>query len=65
MLGKMENIMNIEQSHHNYREAVRNANPPVIPYLGVSLKDLTFIEDGNRNTYRLLTLYFRHTQKRE
>lgn len=33
-----------------YREELRNCNPPVLPYLGVYLTDLTFIEDGNKNT---------------
>ncbi|KYQ90273.1 Ras guanine nucleotide exchange factor [Tieghemostelium lacteum] len=30
-----------------YREELHNANPPCIPYLGVHLSDLTFIEEGN------------------
>ncbi len=29
-----------------YREKLRRANPPCIPFLGVYLTDLTFIEDG-------------------
>eukprot|EP01119_Soliformovum_irregulare_P004557 TRINITY_DN1560_c0_g1_i1.p1 TRINITY_DN1560_c0_g1~~TRINITY_DN1560_c0_g1_i1.p1 ORF type:complete len:1166 (+),score=383.87 TRINITY_DN1560_c0_g1_i1:136-3633(+) len=29
------------------REKIHTANPPIIPYLGVYLSDLTFIEDGN------------------
>jgi son of sevenless-like protein len=29
-----------------YREMLRNANPPCIPFFGVFLTDLTFIEDG-------------------
>ncbi|KAH3762319.1 Ras guanine nucleotide exchange factor Q [Pelomyxa schiedti] len=33
-----------------YRDAVRRANPPCIPYLGVYLSDLTFIEEGNPDT---------------
>jgi len=30
-----------------YREELHNANPPCIPYVGVYLSDLTFIEEGN------------------
>lgn len=30
-----------------YREALRTTVPPAIPYVGVYLRDLTFIEDGN------------------
>ncbi|KAF2070563.1 hypothetical protein CYY_008110 [Polysphondylium violaceum] len=34
-------------SFASYREELHNANPPCIPYLGVHLSDLTFIEEGN------------------
>jgi len=34
-------------SFSSYREELHNANPPCIPYLGVHLSDLTFIEEGN------------------
>lgn len=32
-----------------YREELHNANPPCIPYVGVYLSDLTFIEEGNQD----------------
>lgn len=31
-----------------YREALRVCTPPAVPYLGVYLTDLTFIEEGNK-----------------
>ncbi|EGG19007.1 Ras guanine nucleotide exchange factor [Cavenderia fasciculata] len=34
-------------SYKVYRELLAKANPPLLPYLGVCLTDLTFIEDGN------------------
>lgn len=34
-------------NYANYRELVLNNLPPMIPYLGVFLKDLTFLEIGN------------------
>jgi hypothetical protein len=40
-------IMDSTGSFSNYRKAVQAADPPIIPYLGVYLTDLTFIEDGN------------------
>jgi len=31
-----------------YRNNIKNCNPPLLPYLGVYLTDLIFVEDGNR-----------------
>ena len=36
-----------------YRTAVSTADPPIIPYLGVYLTDLTFTEDGNPDYLRV------------
>jgi hypothetical protein len=50
-LQELEQLMSMEGSFKNYREAVKNtSNLAVVPYIGVILKDLTFIEDGNPNT---------------
>jgi len=37
------------QNWKTYRANLKLANPPCVPYLGVYLTDLTFIEDGNKN----------------
>jgi hypothetical protein len=42
-------LMNSEQSYKAYRDFLHNVNPPCVPYLGVYLTDLTFIEDGNKD----------------
>lgn len=42
--------MSPEGSYKNYRSALHNSNPPCIPYIGTYLSDLTFIDDGNKNT---------------
>lgn len=39
--------MSPQKSFQNYRNALRACKPPAVPYLGVYLQDLTFIEDGN------------------
>jgi hypothetical protein len=36
-----------EGNYRNYRNALSKADLPATPYLGVFLRDLTFIEDGN------------------
>lgn len=42
-------LTNSAQNYKTYREALKGVPPnaPVIPYVGVILKDLTFIQDGN------------------
>lgn len=49
-IAELETLMSMEGSFKNYREAVKRVgNGPCIPYSGIVLKDLTFIEDGNPN----------------
>lgn len=47
-----QDLLTLTSSDHSYatlRRAIRTANPPCIPYLGMYLTDLTFIEEGNPN----------------
>eukprot|EP01098_Paradermamoeba_levis_P001873 TRINITY_DN12151_c0_g1_i1.p1 TRINITY_DN12151_c0_g1~~TRINITY_DN12151_c0_g1_i1.p1 ORF type:complete len:148 (-),score=21.92 TRINITY_DN12151_c0_g1_i1:5-448(-) len=46
-LSELEILTNMEGSFKNYRAALSTSNLPAIPYIGVYLGDLTFIEDGN------------------
>jgi hypothetical protein len=50
ILSDLENLMSPQKSFTNYRTALRACKPPAVPYLGVYLQDLTFIEDGNPET---------------
>lgn len=45
--NELKSYINTKSSYKNLRDAIHTANPPIIPYLGVYLSDLTFIEDGN------------------
>jgi RasGEF domain len=36
----------LDENYANYRAALATSTPPVIPYLGLWLRDLTHIEDG-------------------
>ncbi|PWN24152.1 ras GEF [Microstroma glucosiphilum] len=47
MLEGMNKIMQSSKNFADYREMVHRLNPPCVPFLGVYLTDLTFIEDGN------------------
>ena len=46
-LQELEEVMNMEGSYARYRKALLAADPPIIPYIGVYLGDLTFVQDGN------------------
>eukprot|EP01113_Clastostelium_recurvatum_P035629 TRINITY_DN4990_c1_g1_i3.p1 TRINITY_DN4990_c1_g1~~TRINITY_DN4990_c1_g1_i3.p1 ORF type:complete len:716 (-),score=200.35 TRINITY_DN4990_c1_g1_i3:36-2183(-) len=43
-------LMSNKGNFKDYRAALMSCQPPCIPYLGVFLTDLTFIEDGMKNT---------------
>ncbi|ELR24733.1 aimless RasGEF, putative [Acanthamoeba castellanii str. Neff] len=47
MLENLNRLMRADSSYKTYREALGQSAPPCIPYLGVHLSDLTFIEEGN------------------
>lgn len=46
-------ITDTANNFNAYRTAVSTADPPIIPYLGVYLTDLTFTEDGNPDYLRV------------
>lgn len=45
---ELKELMGISNNFSKYRRAVRDANPPLVPYLGRFLTDLNFIEDANK-----------------
>lgn len=45
----LERVINPQKNYAQYRETLHSVNPPCVPFLGVYLTDLTFIEDGNTN----------------
>jgi len=46
-LEKLQELVSVANKFKSLREAQENSDGPCIPYLGVYLGDLTFIEDGN------------------
>jgi len=48
-MASMEELMSTQLSFKKYRTTLREVTPPILPYLGVHLSDLVFIEDGNAN----------------
>jgi hypothetical protein len=43
----LEDLMSSLQNYKNYRQELDSQSRPILPYLGVCLRDLLFIEDGN------------------
>ncbi|KAI9300119.1 ras guanine nucleotide exchange factor domain-containing protein [Cunninghamella echinulata] len=49
ILSGIRRLMGANRNFNEYREIIHKVNPPCIPFLGIYLQDLTFIEDGNSN----------------
>lgn len=51
-LAEIRKLMGANRNFQEYRDIVHSVNPPCIPFLGIYLQDLTFIEDGNPDFLR-------------
>ncbi|KAI8371104.1 ras guanine nucleotide exchange factor domain-containing protein [Blakeslea trispora] len=49
VLQDIRKLMGANRNFNAYRVFIHSINPPCIPFLGIYLQDLTFIEDGNSN----------------
>ncbi|KAJ2852018.1 Ras guanine nucleotide exchange factor bud5 [Coemansia brasiliensis] len=48
---RLHEAMDSDRNYANYRNMLRRSQPPLLPFLGLYLTDLTFLDDGNP-TYR-------------
>ncbi|XP_054288606.1 ras-specific guanine nucleotide-releasing factor 2-like [Macrosteles quadrilineatus] len=48
-IEKLQNIVSSDGRFRNLRDALHRCDPPSIPYLGMYLTDLSFIEEGTPN----------------
>ncbi|KAI8645286.1 ras guanine nucleotide exchange factor domain-containing protein [Parasitella parasitica] len=48
-VANIRKLMGASRNFNQYRALIHSVNPPCIPFLGIYLQDLTFIEDGNPN----------------
>jgi hypothetical protein len=48
-IEKLQNIVSSDGRFRNLRDALHRCDPPCIPYLGMYLTDLSFIEEGTPN----------------
>ncbi|KAI9265431.1 ras guanine nucleotide exchange factor domain-containing protein [Helicostylum pulchrum] len=49
IVSQIRKLMGANRNFNQYRALIHSVNPPCIPFLGIYLQDLTFIEDGNPN----------------
>lgn len=49
-LTRLKDLLSPQSSFAKLRDALRSANPPAVPYVGMYLADLTFIDEGNEHT---------------
>lgn len=61
MFEQLKRLMTTEKNYLTYRNVIKLANPPCIPYLGVFLTDLVFIDEApGKNYYNNCTIYSNH-----
>ncbi|KAF6714756.1 Ras-specific guanine nucleotide-releasing factor 1 [Oryzias melastigma] len=49
LIDKLQKLVSSDGRFKNLREALKNCDPPCVPYLGMYLSDLAFIEEGTPN----------------
>ncbi|XP_012696091.2 ras-specific guanine nucleotide-releasing factor 2 [Clupea harengus] len=49
LMDRLQKTVSSEGRFKNLRETLKNCNPPSVPYLGMYLTDLAFIEEGTPN----------------
>eukprot|EP01094_Clydonella_sp_ATCC50884_P017153 TRINITY_DN2930_c0_g1_i4.p1 TRINITY_DN2930_c0_g1~~TRINITY_DN2930_c0_g1_i4.p1 ORF type:complete len:663 (-),score=176.22 TRINITY_DN2930_c0_g1_i4:230-2110(-) len=58
-LAELEETLSSNNAFKVYREVLASTNPPCIPYLGVYLTDLTFIDENPNNLNGLVNFFKR------
>lgn len=49
LFDKLQKLVSSDGRFKNLRETLRNCDPPCVPYLGMYLTDLAFLEEGTPN----------------
>jgi son of sevenless-like protein len=56
---ELEELLHQKKNYRNMRAALKKTNTCILPYVGMFLTDLTFIEDGNKDMTEGLINYFK------
>ncbi|EGO23624.1 hypothetical protein SERLADRAFT_469753 [Serpula lacrymans var. lacrymans S7.9] len=62
-LGSCEMTIDSNKNFNNYRSTLAKVSPPCVPFIGVFLTTLTFIQDGSKDTLPGALVNFRKRQK--
>ncbi|KAG1743304.1 ras guanine nucleotide exchange factor domain-containing protein [Suillus paluster] len=62
-LGTCEMTIDSGKNFNNYRSTLAKVSPPCVPFIGVFLTTLTFIQDGSKDTLPGNLVNFRKRQK--
>ncbi|KAL8711642.1 MAG: hypothetical protein Q9220_004052 [cf. Caloplaca sp. 1 TL-2023] len=52
-LDTLKDVVNVGRNHATLRQRLQNTIPPCIPFVGIYLTDLTFVDVGNQTTRQL------------
>ncbi|KAL8948306.1 MAG: hypothetical protein Q9222_005501, partial [Ikaeria aurantiellina] len=52
-LDNLKDVVNVARNHATLRQRLQNTIPPCIPFVGIYLTDLTFVDVGNQTTRQL------------
>lgn len=62
--NRLEALTASESNHAAYRQSLHTINPPCVPFLGLYLTDLVFLDDGNADTVQVGDQAFINFDKR-
>mmetsp|Transcript_970 Transcript_970/g.2527 ORF Transcript_970/g.2527 Transcript_970/m.2527 type:complete len:716 (-) Transcript_970:255-2402(-) len=62
LFEKFEDVMSHHKSFSKYRTHLHTIAPPCVPYVGIYLTDLTFLEDGNPDNVDGLINFLKRTR---
>lgn len=54
MFAEFEALMDPSRNHRVYRLAVAKMSPPIVPFMPLLMKDMTFTHEGNKTYFELL-----------
>jgi len=60
---QLDSIVSHHSNYEKYRKILHSLHPPCVPFLGVYLTDLVFIEDGNKDVLNVNLINFDKRRK--